>query len=110
MNDGTALSGSLEDAYAVGDDGTYSIGSGTVWALTGDGSVAEVTGGGSSGGGSGGGGGGPGEIHYGEYYIEGTGWGHNVGMSQWGAYSQAKYYGRTYDQIIKFYYTGVTIG
>ena len=31
-------------------------------------------------------------------------------MSQWGAYSQAKYYGRTYDQIIKFYYTGVTIG
>ena len=110
VNDGTALSGSLEDAYAVGDDGTYSIGSGTVWALTGDGSVAEVTGGGSSGGGSGGGGGGPGEIHYGEYYIEGTGWGHNVGMSQWGAYSQAKYYGRTYDQIIKFYYTGVTIG
>ena len=45
----------------------------------------------------------------GTYLIEGGGWGHNVGMSQWGAYSMALVHGYTYAQIIGFYYTGVTI-
>jgi len=30
-------------------------------------------------------------------------------MSQWGAFSQAHYYGRTAEQIVTFYFTGVTI-
>ena len=34
------------------------------------------------------------------------GWGHNVGMSQWGAYSMAKNYGKNYKDILGFYYTG----
>ena len=105
VNDGSAMDGELSEAFAAGSDGTSVLGSGTVYALTGDGSVSAVSASGSSGSG-----GGSGSIHYGEYNIVGTGWGHNVGMSQWGAYSQAKYYDRTYDQIIKFYYTGVTIG
>ncbi|MEG1789173.1 MAG: SpoIID/LytB domain-containing protein [Oscillospiraceae bacterium] len=44
-------------------------------------------------------------------YIEfkGGGWGHSVGMSQFGAYAMAKYYSYTYDQIINFYYTGVSL-
>lgn len=42
------------------------------------------------------------------YTISGTGWGHNVGMSQWGAYAMAKR-GMTFDEILKFYYTGITI-
>ncbi|MDR2357928.1 MAG: SpoIID/LytB domain-containing protein [Oscillospiraceae bacterium] len=46
----------------------------------------------------------------GVFVIKGTGRGHNVGMSQWGAYSMAKYHNMTYDEIIKFYYTGVSIG
>ena len=37
------------------------------------------------------------------------GWGHNVVMSQWGAYSMAYYYGYTYQDILGFYYTGTTI-
>ena len=43
------------------------------------------------------------------------GWGHNVGMSQWGAYAMAKYYNKTYREILGFYYDstelvhGVTI-
>ena len=41
--------------------------------------------------------------------ISGSGWGHNVGLSQWGAYAQAKE-GRTYEEILKFYYTGITVG
>jgi len=43
------------------------------------------------------------------FTIRGTGWGHNVGMSQWGAFSQAQHHGRTAEQIIQFYFTGVTI-
>lgn len=42
------------------------------------------------------------------YTIKGTGWGHNVGMSQNGAKAMAEQ-GYSYDQIIKFYYTGVEI-
>ena len=45
----------------------------------------------------------------GNILITGAGDGHNVGMSQWGACSMAQQ-GFTYDQILKFYYTGVTVG
>ncbi|HWI55346.1 MAG TPA: SpoIID/LytB domain-containing protein [Desulfobacteria bacterium] len=40
--------------------------------------------------------------------FEGHGWGHGVGMSQWGAYEMARQ-GKNYDDILKFYYTGVDI-
>ena len=43
------------------------------------------------------------------FVFTGGGWGHSVGMSQFGAYAMAKYYGYTYDQIISFYYTGVSL-
>ena len=43
------------------------------------------------------------------YLIVGSGWGHNIGMSQFGAKAMAEL-GYTYDQILKFYYTGVTVG
>ena len=33
------------------------------------------------------------------------GWGHNVGMSSWGAYAMAKYYGKNYQEILGFYYS-----
>ena len=42
------------------------------------------------------------------YVINGTGSGHHVGMSQSGAYGMAKE-GFTYDQILKFYYTGTDV-
>lgn len=45
----------------------------------------------------------------GNFVIEGGGWGHNCGLSQWGAYSMAKNHDMTASQIIKFYYTGVYI-
>ena len=44
------------------------------------------------------------------YVISGGGYGHNLGMSQWGAYSMAEKHGMTYDQIISFYFTGATVG
>jgi stage II sporulation protein D len=48
---------------------------------------------------------------YGEavFLVSGRGWGHGVGMSQYGAYGQARA-GRTYDQILGHYYSGTTIG
>ena len=46
----------------------------------------------------------------GVFTIRGSGLGHSVGMSQWGAYSMAEVHGKTYDEIIRFYYTGVEVG
>ena len=43
-----------------------------------------------------------------EYIINGRGWGHGVGMSQYGAMQMAKE-GFTYEEILKYYYTGVNI-
>ena len=37
--------------------------------------------------------------------FEGTGWGHGVGMCQWGAYFLAKQ-GRHYKEILRYYYPG----
>ncbi|MDE6108434.1 MAG: SpoIID/LytB domain-containing protein, partial [Oscillospiraceae bacterium] len=42
------------------------------------------------------------------FTIQGTGTGHHVGMSQWGAYAMAQQ-GFTFDKIIKFYFPGVEI-
>lgn len=44
------------------------------------------------------------------YVIQGGGYGHNLGMSQWGAYSMAEKHNMTYDQIISFYFTGAYVG
>ena len=43
----------------------------------------------------------------GNYVFKGSGFGHNVGMSQWGAYAMAKYYDKDYRFILGFYYTKV---
>jgi stage II sporulation protein D len=41
--------------------------------------------------------------------MTGRGWGHGIGMSQWGAYGFAKN-GSSYEQILKHYYTGIALG
>lgn len=43
------------------------------------------------------------------FTISGQGWGHGVGMSQWGARGRAANRGETYDQILRYYYTGTTV-
>lgn len=45
----------------------------------------------------------------GTYAFSGSGWGHSIGMSQFGAYSMAKNYNYNARQIIGFYFTGVNI-
>lgn len=46
----------------------------------------------------------------GDVTISGHGYGHGRGMSQWGAYGYATQYGRTYDQILRHYYSNTTFG
>ncbi|HYI45300.1 MAG TPA: SpoIID/LytB domain-containing protein [Actinomycetota bacterium] len=41
--------------------------------------------------------------------VFGRGWGHGVGMSQWGAHGLAEQ-GVSFDEILRHYYTGVSIG
>ena len=43
------------------------------------------------------------------FTLSGKGSGHNVGLSQYGAYAMAKA-GKTYSDILHYYYTDVTIG
>ena len=42
------------------------------------------------------------------FVISGHGWGHGVGLAQWGAYGYAKH-GVTYDKILSHYYPGTTL-
>ena len=43
------------------------------------------------------------------FVVSGKGYGHGVGMSQYGAYGMAKA-GHSYDEILRHYYTGVELG
>ena len=43
-----------------------------------------------------------------EYIFTGQGYGHGVGLSQWGAHDMAKR-GMSYKEILDFYYTGATL-
>jgi stage II sporulation protein D len=43
------------------------------------------------------------------FLFSGHGWGHGVGMSQYGAYGYAQH-GSTYQQILAHYYPGTTLG
>ena len=80
--DGSGSTASIAgSAYVITSSGTAALGQGTA-----------ATGGAGSG----------------SFTITGSGYGHNVGMSQWGAYAMANL-GRTYREILQFYYTGVTI-
>ena len=101
---GTVDSGGL---YAIDGNENVAPAAGDVYVITGSGTVrleqsgAENTGGlGSLSSTTG---------NNGWFTFIGKGWGHNVGMSQYGAYAMAQK-GYTYREILQFYYTGVTVG
>lgn len=48
------------------------------------------------------------KVQDGQVVMEGKGYGHGVGMSQWGAYGMAEG-GSNAQQIIEHYYTGITV-
>ena len=92
---------SLPDSYVISGDGTVSPYSGSgAWVITDQGLEQLTTsGGGTSSGGA---------ASSGSFTITGTGYGHNVGLSQYGAKAMAEN-GYTYDEILKFYYTGIEL-
>lgn len=102
---------SLSGLYAVDGSGNIVPVGENAYVITGSGAtqpIGQGTGGGSSGSG------GLGALssttgNNGVFTFIGKGWGHNVGMSQWGAYAMAKQ-GYTYLNILQFYYTGITVG
>ncbi len=101
----------LDGLYAVDGSGNIVPVGEDAYVITGSGEVQQIGQGGGSGGSTGGG---LGTLSSttgknGVFTFIGKGWGHNVGMSQWGAYAMAKQ-GYTYLNILQFYYTGITVG
>ena len=102
---GVTVPGGVDGLYAVDGDGSVTSLPGDAWVITGDGrfeTVEDWSDGSSVD---------DGRYHGtdGSFVISGRGFGHNVGMSQYGAKAMADY-GYTYKQILEFYYTGVTVG
>ena len=94
---GSGSLSTLTGAYAIdGSGNTATLIDGNVYAITGNGSISSVQPSASSGGTSA------------VFTITGSGWGHNVGMSQWGAYAMAQQ-GYSYRDILNFYYTGIEV-
>ena len=92
VNQGDAL-GAVDGAYVISGSGSISQFSGSnpyVITASGTEQLAPVTAGNT-------------------FTVNGTGYGHNVGMSQFGAKAMAEQ-GLSYQDIITFYYTGVRIG
>jgi stage II sporulation protein D len=89
-----------ESVFIVsGDGGVLSLtGSGSVTALTAQGTEAVSLNGRSGA-----------KITAQRYLIQGSGWGHNVGMIQYGAKAMAEL-GMSYLDILNFYYEGADIG
>ena len=103
----------LEGLYAISGTGTTSKLGDEVYAISGNGTVspAEETSGGSSGNGSGGGsnqGGGTVVVSGSTYTFQGSGWGHQIGMSQFGANAMARQ-GFTGEEIVEFYFPGTKV-
>ncbi len=100
INNNSNMLGSIFSAYAIGGDGSTSkvtVSGGSISVITGSGvQTVNPYGSGSNQTGT-------------TFTVTGSGWGHNVGMSQYGAKAMALA-GKTYVDIINFYFTGVTIG
>lgn len=94
-NGGNILT-SMNGVYAIGGDGSTKKLTGNPYVITAEGTqFLPAPAGGTP----------TGEV---VYTIQSRGWGHSVGMSQWGAYAMAQQ-GFTFDEILKFYYPGIEI-
>lgn len=93
--DGSGSLSSLDGAYAINGSGSVGALSGNAYVIDGSSAVSQAS---ASSGGDG----------STVFTITGSGWGHNVGMSQWGAYAMAQQ-GYNYKDILTFYYTGIEV-
>ena len=103
---------SLDGMYVISGNGTVSAVGEQPYVISGSGSVTALEDFSASGSGSGSGGsnqgGGTVTVSGSRYVFEGAGYGHQIGMSQWGANAMAKQ-GLDFEDIITFYYPGVKV-
>lgn len=99
----------LEGVYVIAADGVVEQRSETLYAISGSGKVEELkteekqeSSGTNQGGGTV-------TVSSSRYVFEGAGWGHQVGMSQYGAYAMAQL-GFTGEEIVEFYFPGTEVG
>lgn len=96
----------LKDLYVLTGSGTVSQIQGTACIISGAGEISAVeeqtaVPGTNEGGGTV-------TISADEFVFEGGGWGHQIGMSQYGAYAMAQL-GFAYDEICEFYFPGTEV-
>ena len=113
---GYALNGSgslasLEGLYTISGSGTTEKAGEELYAISGTGNTSKLeensnsdenTGGSNQGGGTV-------TVSGSSYVFNGSGWGHQVGMSQFGANAMARL-GFSYDEIVEFYFPGTYVG
>ncbi len=102
---------SLDGMYVISGSGTVSAIEDEPYLVSGSGDITaleDFSGSDSSGGCGSNQGGGTVTVSGSSYVFEGAGYGHQIGMSQWGANAMAKQ-GFDYKDIITFYYPGVKV-
>ena len=95
VNDDTTLD-DLSGLYVLGSDGSVTLLEGEAYVINSSGEVTSADAVGNT-------------VTGDVFTFAGKGFGHNVGLSQYGAYAMAEL-GYTYDEILMFYYTGITVG
>lgn len=103
----------LDDLYTISGSGAVSKIGEDPYIISGRGTTAPLeSGSGSAGNTSSTGGtnagGGTVVVSGSSYVFDGAGWGHSVGMSQYGAYAMSKL-GFMYDEIVEFYFPGTHV-
>ena len=94
----------LNGMYVISDDGSIQPVGSSLHVITGDKNILPIEQ--QSAGGSGNN---KVEIKSDNYVFEGSGWGHQLGMSQYGAYGMAKQ-GFGCEKIVTFYFPGTHVG
>lgn len=107
--DGAEASDGLAGKYVISGSGSVSQVEEKPYVISGTGTVSPLESGGEAGGGSAvQPGAGTVTVSGSSYVFNGSGYGHQIGMSQWGAYAMANR-GFRYDEIVTFYLPGVRI-
>lgn len=105
---GSGAAGGLDGKYVISGTGSVSQVGENPYVITGTGTVSALTGGGSGNTNVSQPGSGTVTVSGGTYTFNGSGWGHQVGMSQYGANAMARR-GFTGTEIVAFYFPGIQI-
>jgi len=97
---GSGTLGSLEGIYSLSGSGTAAPVDGECYIITGIGDVSKLDAGGNSSGGV--------TVSGSTYTFNGGGYGHQIGMSQFGANAMARR-GFGFEEIVTFYFPGVQV-